>query len=327
MKTDNNLTKYMRPSLLLLFSVVIFGCGPEFDDPTMAVLKKPEILSIVLEPPEAAPGETVSAAFLMADEKGVIEGNASMWLPMGASEMSETEMTIVLEGMGLNLESLREANLEFTVPSKSRFAFDEEGLSGQMLSLFAAKGDTPGLDATAEEFMNSLNVLMESGEVKTALRTLVVSERVVKNQNPSILSIIKTDSEAGDTPVTLVQSDSQDIAVARRLARDNPLIVTRKQNLVFDVEVEDDGKEENLRYQWISTGGDFAGLRKKVQKFKASDYRELEKGDQDQSGQENVNPRIDPNLHPVWLVVRDNGIPGALGQAWAEFYIRVIEEE
>ena len=101
--------------------------------------------------------------------------------------------------------------------------------------------------------------------------------------------------------------------------------MTEGEEVVFAVDLEDDSNpDEALRYQWISTGGDFAGLRERVQTFEAPEYRELEPGDVDRSGMEGVDPRLDPNLHPVWMIVRDNGDPGRLGQSWAELYVRVV---
>ncbi len=322
----------INPSPTFFFSLVaaaLLGCAPEFDDPTMAVVKKPEILSIVLEPPEAAPGETVRASFLMADDRGVIAHNANVWLPVSAGgEMSDAEMGAALEEMGLDLTSLGETQLEFTVPPASSFTFDEEGLSGQMLSLFAATGDTPDPETPVEQLLGTLDNLVESGEFKTALRTLVVSERSTRNQNPVIQSVSTGDEEAQENPVTIVLSSDEDIQSARQLAVDNPLIVDAKQKLAFAVDAEDDTDDgAALRFQWISTGGDFAGLRERVQEFEAPEYKELEPGDVDQTDLENVDPRTDPNLHPAWVIVRDDSTPGALGQSWAELYVRVQPAE
>ncbi len=301
------------------------GCAPEFDDPTMAVLKKPEILSVVLSPPEAVPGQTVRATFLMADDRGVIEDNANVWMPMGASD---EDMGAALAEMGLSLESLGEAEFEFKVPPASSFSFDADGLSGQMVSLFAATGNTPDPETPVGQLLGSLEDLVESGDFKTAFRTLVVSERSNRNQNPVIWSIKAGDEDAQNTHVTVVQSDDLDIAAARQLAADSPLVVKEGESIFFAVDVEDDSNDAiSLRYQWISTGGDFAGLREKVQEFETPEYKDLESGDEDQTGLENVNPRVDPNLHPVWLVVRDNGISGSLGQSWVEFYVRVEPAE
>ncbi|MCP4676832.1 MAG: hypothetical protein GY854_15225 [Deltaproteobacteria bacterium] len=326
MKTISNknvITKSV--AIQLLAGLALIGCAPEFDDPTMAVVKKPEILSVVLSPPEAVPGQTVRATFLMADDRGVIEDNANVWMPMGASD---EDMEASLAKMEIDLESLGEAEFEFKVPPASSFTFDEDGLSGQMVSLFAATGNTPSPETPIEQLLGSLESLVESGDVKTALRTLVVSERSNRNQNPLILDVTAGDEETQDTPVSTVRSDDRDIPATRQSAADNPLVVKENESIFFAVDVEDDSNDAiSLRYQWISTGGDFAGLRRKVQEFKAPEFQELESGDEDQTDLENVNPRVDPNLHPVWLVIRDNGISGGLGQSWVEFYVRVEPAE
>ncbi|MDJ0765859.1 MAG: hypothetical protein QNJ97_22945 [Myxococcota bacterium] len=311
--------------LISLIQMIIAGCGPEFDDPTMAVLKRPEILSIVLEPPEAAPGETVKASFLMADRRGVIQGNANVWLPTdGSGEASESEMVALLDEMGLDLESLGTAAIEFQVPLAGSFTFDEDGRSGLTMGLFAAIGSTPSPQTPVAQILETLDSHVERGDVKSALRTLVVSERADQNQNPLILGIVAGDKQAQNTRLAIARSEDSDIAATRQLAADNPLTVKAEQEVVFAATVQDDGNPElSLRYQWISTGGDFGGLRERVQAFEVPKYKQLSPGEMDQTGQQNVDPRLDPNLHPVWLIARDNGTPGALGQSWAEFYIRV----
>jgi hypothetical protein len=323
-------THYNRTlvALLLLVNVALLGCAPEFDDPTKAVLKKPEVLSIVLDPPEAAPGETVRASFLLADDRGVLEANANMWLPIvGGLEMSDVQMDAVLEEMNLEFESLGSAEFEFTVPSASSFVFDDDGLSGHMISLFTAMGENPSPDVSVDAFFASLESLVDSGDVKASFRTLVVSKNTKRNLNPLVLSINAGDNEQQDTLITILTSDNLDKAAARQTAADNPLVVTQKEEVVFSVDVEDDSNgEDALTYQWISTAGDFRGLRKQVQEFDAPGFLELEEGEVDQTGLENADPRVDPNLRPVWLIVRDDGIPGSLGQSWAEFYIRVVSE-
>jgi len=48
--------------VLLMLLLVTAACSPVFKDKTQALVLKPELLSIVLEPPTAAPGEPVTAA-------------------------------------------------------------------------------------------------------------------------------------------------------------------------------------------------------------------------------------------------------------------------
>ncbi|MCP4602462.1 MAG: hypothetical protein GY847_18430 [Proteobacteria bacterium] len=324
-RSNKNMTESkIAHTLLAATALLAMACGVDFEDGSMASLKKPEILSVVLSPPEAAPGEQVSASFLIADDKGVIEGKASLWMPIGEEPMDEAAMDEALSAMNLTIDDLAAPTLELTVPPADMFGFDEQGFSGLPLSVAAAHGDGPASDAPATELLADLEQHVESGKMKMATRTLIVSERNERNENPHVLSVHSGTEESQKTELTIVRSDDDDIAAARQAAADNPLVLSAESETWFRVEVEDDGEvEETVRYQWISTGGDFFGLRERVQEWEVPEYKSLSGNEQDQTGLENVDPRTDPNLHPVWLIVRDDMAENQLGQTWAEFYIRV----
>lgn len=312
-------------SALLLAAAL--GCAPEFDDPTMAVLKKPEIISVVLEPPEAAPGETVTASFLLADERGVIDGRAALWLPTAGGSGDDPEALLAaLEWLGLELPELAAPSLTFTVGPAALYQFDAAGFAGQPLTLFAAVSADPDPATPVEQLLALLEQLVADEKLEVALRTLAISARETRNRNPEIVSVSSGDADAADQQLQIAHCGDPDLAASRQLAADNPLVLTEKSKVHFHAEVSDDDGAEALRYQWISTGGDFGGLREQVQEWKVPRYRELEDGDEDQTGMENVDPRKDPNLHPVFLIVRDDLADNRMGQAFAEFYVRVTPE-
>jgi len=311
--------------LAALVAVAFVGCMPEFDDPTMAVLKKPEIISVVLDPPEAAPGETVTASFLMADERGVIDGRANLWLPaVGGDEDDPAALIEGLAELGLELDDLAAPTLELTVGPAASYVFDEDGFAGQPLTLFAAARKDPDPETPAEQLLGLVEQAVEDERMELAIRTLVVSQREDRNRNPRVLGISFGSAEVVDGELDIARSDDEDLSATRQYAADHPLVIAEKTAVWFHVEAEDDDGEDAIRYQWISTGGDFGGLRERVQKWKTPKHRELADGDLDQTGMENVNPRKDPNLHPVFVIVRDDLAELSMGQVFAEFYVRIV---
>ncbi len=326
MKRSNKNTTARKTAYLLLTSTALFAlaCGVDFEDGSMASLKKPEILSVVLEPPEAAPGEQVTASFLIADNKGVIEGKASLWMPMGDTSSEDAAMDETLGAMDLTLDDLAASTFRFTVPPAEMFGFDEDGFSGLPLSVMAAHGDSPLPETSAVELLGDLDQHLESGAMKMAMRTLIVSKRPEPNENPLVLSVHSGTKDKQSNALTIVRSNDEDIVTARQAAADNPLVLSAESKIWFRVEVEDDDNvEETVRYQWISTGGDFFGFRERKEEWEVPGYIVPSGDEQDQTGMENTDPRTDPNLRPVWLIVRDDMAKNQLGQSWAEFYVRV----
>ena len=159
--TNNTNQTLLAAILLAAIAALALACEPDFEDGSMALLKKPEILSVVLEPPEAAPGEQVNASFLIADGKGVIEGKAALWMPMTEGQTDEAFMAETLAAMALELDDLAAPTLDFTVPPAELFGFDDDGFGGLPLSLVAAHGDDPAPGTTAMELLGGLEQHIE----------------------------------------------------------------------------------------------------------------------------------------------------------------------
>jgi hypothetical protein len=328
------------PLLLLLLSAAPWcGCEIEFDDETKALVKKPELLSVVLEPPEAAPGAPVRASYLMADAWGIFAPGVGMWLPLdprtagvkvsggasGTSGAFGAKLTAELKKLGITPADLARPTLTFRARPKGDYTFDADGLARHPLSLVVQTSRLPADLDTFEELSAGLERAMNQRVVKLATRTLVVSTRPRRCRNPAIKAITADLGGDGGAPASLVlvRHDDADLSLARLRAADAPLVVDAKQKLTFRVTRAAGGlPEDRIRYQWISTGGDFGGTRRREQGWEAPDHRQPRAGEKDQTGQRGADPRTDPNLHPVWLILRSTG-GGCRGQSWFELYVRV----
>lgn len=308
------------------------GCEDYFDDESMAELKKTEILSIVLSPPEIAPGETSRATVLLSDEHGVIDNAAYIWLPdfdlddpggrrrtgAGSADLDAID----------DIEVLTEPAFDLTLDDDRSYDTDPDGFAEHTIGLLAFTDDFEVMGLRQHYEAPDLDALLGESDIKLGFRTILVSNRENKNQNPRIRSVrCRVEDSDRAEGATLVRSYDAltEIESLRQRAADYPIEAEEKVDVTFSVTVEDDDPiEEAIRYQWISTGGDFGGRREQKQTWTAPEYREPEGSERDQSGQRDVDRRIDPNLYPVWIILRDNGIANRMGQSWAEFYVRVV---
>lgn len=328
----------MRRRWLVALLVLVAGCGPEFDDETKALLKKPELLSIVLDPPEAGPGQTVRASFLMADSKGALEPELQLWLPVDLSTAASSGMDQglaslqqAIQQLAIKPPQLTDSELTFTVKGAGAYAFNAAGLARQPLSLLVQTGPLPATIRTPDDLLADLQRLIAARAVKLATRTLLVSTRADKSANPKITAIsgVVYARRAADKrrPLTVARHDAADLAAARQAAADDPWVVASETEVLLTVtRPAGEVPEAQIGYQWISTGGDFDGRREREQRWVAPAYVEPGAGEQDQTAQARVNPRTDPNLHPVWLILRDSG-DARLGQAWFELYVRIVPRQ
>ncbi len=337
----------LRIVLLALLLIPFGACGAfetNFEDETVGIVKKPEVLSIVLSPPEAAPGEEVTASFLAADAEGRLTPSMQLWTLIN-EEMSQSlfsppadgdsDLEAETETPPLSLDMLDMDSMgffpsfTFTVPSADSFAFDSNGLAPMMLALLMTT-ETVTLDFQDPETMEKeFQRVLASSNTRTSYRTLVVSTRDEKNKNPRISAVYAHIGEDGArVPLVFTTSNDEDIAARRAAAQANPFIYSLTRNygvLYFYLEVEDEGDlETNILYQWASLDGDFTGRRDQDQKWLVPHYRYPTEGQSDQTGLESVDARTDPNLYPIWAIIRDNGADDQLGQTWVEFYVRIV---
>ncbi len=319
-------------TLTLLIALLTMGCDNLMDE-NQSQLKKPELISMIMIPPEAGPGELVTATFLFADEKGIIEDFTSIWLPGSMDKSSSEEENTNsansffedLAKQGLTPDDLINFEFTFRTRDKSYYEFNEEGLALESLMLVIPKEPTNIEDMTLE----GLEALLTPEKSVLGMRSLIISTRSGedKNKNPEINKLTyKEDENSIENNLVMATSYDNNILTSRQIAADNPVTIKEMQEVILTVHLEKDENEDEILYQWISTGGDFKELRNKEQPFIAPLYREPGESEEDQTGQENVKARKDPNLHPVWLIVRDNGIENQQGQSWFEFYVRIEKD-
>ena len=331
--------RLVSAGLLLGAGLGLSACGPQFKDQDMALLKKPELLSVVAAPPMAAPETAVALSFLLADQHGPITGLPNAWLPVSAgangSLPSDPEaITREAEALGLTLDALVKPVLSLTLKSGRDYTFNTSGYSAQMVTLLAA---TSEMSLTPEQIAADPTLLMKEVEgqrVKLGLRTVQVALTATRNANPRITAIEAATSDGAKTPLSFSSSEMAGqeagavLAASRQARADAPLEVKSGTKVTFLVSAEDDGPSADLRYQWISNGGDFGGYRLKKEPWRAPRYQDPAKFSAEQKdwrGKTLVAWRQDPNLYAVWLILRDNGKTlDSLGQSWAEFFVRIV---
>ena len=348
--------------LFSLIALVLWNCelGEDFDDDKQSLVKKPEIISIVLDPPEAAPGDTVSASFLLVDEKGAMAPQLQFWFlvppdagsfasgavdegRMDAGGEEDTGGDVEGETMDFDSETMGFfPSFTFTVPGADHYSFNTNDMAPQLLTLLVAVEEMDFDPNAPETLPDDMNEIFADERFRSALRTLVVSTREKKNRNPRIAGLFARIGRGGrKREVTFVASHHDDIPAGRRLAAADPIVYevcNREENFIepdeycgaceiyFTIEPEDDGNiNEEIRPQWISNGGDFAGHRDLDQKFFPPCYKtNAPEPKKDEDGRVIHDPRANnPNLYTIWLILRDNGGDNQLGQSWAEFYLLI----
>jgi|GEM_PF-2086549 len=355
MNTLKNSDKNVMMLLAVLLMIFTTACGATFEDDTSSIVVKPTIISIVVEPPEAAPGDVVTASYLLADEKGTLTAPLQLWTlsdGISASAMDAVdEGNVTLEdGQNQNIspDDLEDAGIDmnteftFTVPESLSGNLEKSSAISQIVTLLVGMPTLNLAEVDLTDFAKTIESLIASGDVKTGLKTLVVSKNEQKNQNPRLTGLTARIEEDGTpVPVVFVSSFDQDKASKRAEAIAKPVVYEVCNNelffnepdsycpidsLYFKATVEDDAKnpEEAIRYQWISNDGDFKGRRDADQVWSIPCYvvpPETTEGEDPATSPD--DPREDINLHPVYLILRDNGVEGTLGQSWAEFYVQI----
>ncbi|RJO67044.1 MAG: hypothetical protein C4523_10480 [Myxococcales bacterium] len=330
---------------LALAATFAVACTGGFEDDTFSRVVTPRVLSIVLEPPEAAPGETVVASFLAADEKGPRLPPLQLWFKVPPDESGfasagldfgadvgggEGAPPIDPESMGFM------PTFNFTVAAEEKYTFDAAGLAPQLITLFVPRDDKlPPLSDDPDEQMEQFQKLLDDNKIEFVLRTLVVSAREEKNRNPRIIDVSVGFGEDGEREsVAFFTSADPSPVIKRQETADAAYVLSildmyggaTAKELYFTIDVEDEGDtEDSLRYAWVSTGGGFGNLRQKNQRWTPPIYlAPADEPAQEDEPAEHARIREDRNLYPIWVIVRDNGVENQLGQAWVEFYVRIV---
>jgi len=308
--------------ILVSIFFILSACGPTFEDDSAAILMKPELISIVLDPPEAAPGQTVRASFLMADERGVLEDVFNFWLPASFDYGNgELDMEAAMKESGLDLTQLIAPSIEFEAATGKELSFNSEGLAAETVTLIAGLKEPEEEAAGMDELFKNLDRAIQDGQAETGIRTLVVSQNEERNRNPLVKSIKLIKASGQEQAMLLLHHDDKNLYERRREAAAAAVSVKAGEEITLLVESEDDSTDPlALRYRWVSTGGDFGGFAAAEQPWTAPEYIDPDNEDRTDESDE---LRRDPNLRPIWLVLRDNGETERLGQSWVEFYVRI----
>ena len=257
----------------------------------------------------------------MADDKGVLTQIPPLWSltasESGESAESQTEDAVLAPVF------------EFQAARGEKDLVDTEGFSTQTISLMVwtdlealESGDLPDLSTLATD----MESLIRKGSLRMGMRTLMVNEREPRNQNPHVVSLVLRTESGTETELETLTPFEENAQAKRVELATNAPEVPEKSTVTFSVVLEDDGLPEDLRVQWIATGGDFGGTRELSQEWKTEEAAIPDEaaGEKDLRGAESVDPRLDPNLHSIFLIVRDTGTEGNSGQTYVEFYVRVV---
>ena len=295
----------MNTQKYLVLAATIFvalACFEEFDDPTQSIIKKTEIIAITLDPPEASPGDTVTARVHVADHLGSIRTLPTFWL--------------------LETPTAQDAKvggrITFEVPELPEESYDENGKAAFPVSVAVAQ------NASALSALSSVDIdsVLESEDVLFGLRTLTVSKSAVQNSSPHVGRLMLNAEEGNRTVITAAISTDADLDDALSQARKDAISIREEEEVEFQILAQPGIGGNDLLFQWISTAGDFKARRAAIEPWIAPEYVEPNPGFE----LDTANPKVreDPNLYSIWVIVRDDGEPWHLGQTVVTFFVRVV---
>ncbi len=370
MKKPNH--RIMRGLSVLTLAYLFAGvaCTPQFDDAMASFVQKPQMLVMTLDPPEIDAGDTVSADFLMADERGRLHPELALWVRNEPGDIQTNARSGIDEGQQQGFSEGDEGDVYFGTPGDYAFVFetynskeylyDEDGFASQTVLLVVPNDpidESQFVGVDMETAIEQYATGLMDGSVASLInfRTAIVSKREDKNRNPQITGLrvlLDSDDNEGED-ITFTTGEDTPLDYTTSPAAMNPYIVTVKKTVkngkvrykndidivYFEITATDpdaqseEELEETLRYQWFSpsypNGGEFKQTRKRIQEFTlptftAADDKKLEEPVPEDCVE--TDHRCQPNLYPVWIVVRDNGEDTSLGSTWAEFYVKVVLE-
>lgn len=298
----------IQPIFVAIAVFFCSACVQEFDDPSQSILKKTEIIAITLNPPYATPGDTVTATVHVADSRGRQDTLAAIW---NVDQSTPQEMPIG-------------QSISFVVPALPSSAFSEEGVAPVFISVLVATN--PAI--TAADLIKSAQSSETNDNIITGIRTLAVglgvSTGIPANENPGIHHITVGPAGMTNRQVTFATSTSENFIGDRPEALSRHFTVIEDTEILFTVEATPHFPNTELLYQWFATGGDFKARRDAVEPWIAPQYTVPNRENNLES--KSLNARRDPNLHTIWLLVRDDSEAHHLGLTLAEFYVRVLQK-
>jgi len=235
----------------------------------------------------------------------------------GASSNSANTVAITSEG---NISRASDAFKEGDVTTNAFDDFFEYALT-QPVTIH--KNESAMVPILQQE-LPAEHVTLWSENEPTPLRAVWLENKSKLTLDSGSFSIFESGEFAGEGLLDPIHPGEKRLL---SYAADQAVHARAKTSIHFLAEVQDDNDSGDLRFQWISNGGDFSSHRLSNEPWKVPEYTSTyADGETDETDVvSDGNYRIDPNLYTIWLVVRDNGTNShSLGQAWAEFFVRVV---
>lgn len=190
----------MRALVLVVASVVLLGCGGQFKPETL--VESLRVLSVTSDPPEVSPGQAASLSVLWSDPSRIGQPTTVLWVgcqpdPLDLGRTTCSDATILLKptlitdypedlqllGFGQTASYVPKADVFSVLPEGDPIR--NNGTVGVVLALVVGEEVDPL--ATGEKLRGYFERI-ENRETQAvaAIARILVTERAVKNRNPSI---------------------------------------------------------------------------------------------------------------------------------------------
>ena len=296
--------------------VVMTGCGGNELTPSSQIIKL-RVLSVVTQPPLAHCGDTVDVSALAVNEDGSVAQSATyLWAltsqSINPNDPQPEEVAPLTFSMG------REASL--TIPRELSFDCNTGGTLYAFLIVTREEIDltTMGGDSSVDMFAG----LLTSDQTAVAIRTIPVvppdSEEI--NTNPRIDTVTLTFPD-GTQAIPLLQRFPDNTIENGAVAIPSEF---EGATVTFAVVASDDEQAPvDFVANWFSTS-DFPPRNKLVIDWDVPSWRDPTTYQRPDAMPAGLPGELkDPNLYPVYTVVRDN----AGGQQWKGFFVRVCPQQ
>ncbi len=246
----------------LLASVVVSSCRPDFGERESRVDRR-RVLAVRVDPPEAKPGESVTATLLVAAPDGPVIDVASSWAFCAAPKLLTENGSVGAACLADGVIPIGDAlgGVSAILPASSCFNFGPEvqsaevrprdpDVTGGFFSPIRAR--VPGRSGeeplTAFGFARiTCNLANAAGELATQFQ-----RQYVKNKAPALLGIEARSEADAVVQLDAVPRGAQIVLRASWRPEDAELYAvfdTREQAIVT--------RRESLRVSWFSTAGTF----------------------------------------------------------------------
>jgi len=307
---------YTYKILMASLAVLVMGCGGIELTPSSEIVKL-RVLSVVTEPPLAHCGDLIDVSALAVNEDGSVANSATyLWALSPISINPNKPEPEAVAPLAFSIG--REATLG--IPDDPGFDCNTGGTLYAFLIVtreeidFASMGD----DSAIDMFSN----LLTSDQTAVGIRTIPVvppdSEEV--NTNPHIDTVTLPFPD-NTTAIPLLQQ-YPDPKVSDAVVDLSPEYSGEKMEFIL-VGSDAEQPQSELIANWFSIS-DFPARNQLIIEWDVPSWRDPDTYTRPSSMPADLPEELkDPNLYPVYTVVRDN----AGGQQWKGFFVRVCPTE